>query len=347
MKSNIFNVGIAGYGIVGQRRHISINKIKKFRVIAVCDRKFKKDKINNKILELNHYKKIFNQNIQVLFVCLTNDVAAEVTIEALKNGIHVFCEKPPGRNVKDIEKVFKVYNKIKNIKLMYGFNHRHHLSIKKALQIIKSNQLGKIINIKGIYGKSQLITFKQPVWRTKRKIAGGGVLLDQGIHMIDLIRLFAGEFTQVYSYVTNTYWKYDVEDNAYALMRSKNGIVAILHSSATQWNHKFELDIHLEKGSLILRGFLTSSKSYGNETLLIVKANPKKDNGNPKEKRIKFNKDPSWDDEIKEFYECIKLNKKVYNGTPIDALNTMKLLYKIYYSDIKWRKKYNIKKPKI
>ena len=347
MKLKTLNVGIAGYGIVGRRRHKSIKKVKNFKVIAVCDRKFKKVKKYKNILQFTHYKKLLTQKIDVLFICLTNDVAAKVTIEAIKKGIHVFCEKPPGRNVEDIDNVYKVYKKTKNIKLMYGFNHRHHLSIKKAIQIIKSKKFGKIINIKGIYGKSQLITFKQPVWRTKRKIAGGGVLLDQGIHMIDLIRLFAGEFDKVYSYVSNSYWKYDVEDNAYALMKAKNGIIAILHSSATQWNHKFELDIHLEKGSLILRGSLTSSKSYGNETLLVVKANPKKDNGNPKEKKIKFNKDPSWDDEIKEFYQSITSNKKVYNGHPVDALNTMKLLYKIYYSDINWRKKYKIKKPNI
>ena len=76
--------------------------------------------------------------------------------------------------------------------------------------------------MRGVYGKSKLITFNQPTWRTKRKIAGGGVLLDQGIHMLDLMRLFAGEFIFVKSFVSNSHWKFDVEDNAYAIMKTKD-----------------------------------------------------------------------------------------------------------------------------
>ena len=90
-----------------------------------------------------------------------------------------------------------------------------------ALKIIKSGKLGNIINLRGVYGKSQLVTFDQPDWRTKREVAGGGVLLDQGIHMVDLMRLFAGDFHEIYSFVSNSRWKFDVEDNAYALMKTK------------------------------------------------------------------------------------------------------------------------------
>ena len=91
------------------------------------------------------------------------------------------------------------------------------------------------LNIRGIYVKSNLITFNQPVWRTKREIAGGGVLLDQGIHMVDLMLLFAGEFTEVYSFISNSRWGHNVEDNAYATMRTADGIVSMRNSSATQW----------------------------------------------------------------------------------------------------------------
>jgi len=69
-----------------------------------------------------------------------------------------------------------------------------------------------------------------------------------------MMRLFAGEFVDVHSYVTNDYWNHDVEDNAYALMRSEHGVVAMLHSSATQWRHRFNLDITLTQGALDLSG---------------------------------------------------------------------------------------------
>ncbi len=97
--------------------------------------------------------------------------------------------------------------------------------------------IGAIINLRGVYEKSQLVTFNQPAWRTKLEVAGGGVLLDQGIHMVDLMRLFAGKFSTVHSCVSNSHWGYDVEDNAYALMRTNAGVVAIRNSSATQWLH--------------------------------------------------------------------------------------------------------------
>mgnify|MGYP000081786112 FL=1 len=213
------------------------------------------------------------------------------------------------------------------------------------LNIIRSNKLGKVINLRGVYGKSQLITFNQSNWRTKRDVAGGGVLLDQGIHMVDLMRLFAGEFTEVHSFIENSYWNYDVEDNAYALMRTNDGKVAMLNSSATQWRHRFHLDINLEKGSLILGGILSSSKSYGAETLTTVYANPDNDNGDPKEISITYNTDSSWCAEIEEFSECILSNKEITSGTSNDALQTMQLVYKIYFSDKKWRKMFNITNP--
>jgi predicted dehydrogenase len=205
--------------------------------------------------------------------------------------------------------------------------------------------LGEIINLRGVYGKSQLITFNQPDWRTKREISGGGVLLDQGIHMVDLMRLFAGKFSEVYSFIENSHWNYNVEDNAYAIMRTEDGKVAMLNSSATQWRHRFHLDINLEKGSLVLGGILSGSKSYGAETLTIVSSNPENDRGDPKEVTTRYNTDPSWYSEITEFVNCIVSNKDIKNGTSDDALQTMKLVYKIYFSDKKWQQKYNIENP--
>tara|TARA_B100000787_G_C16069908_1_gene239416 strand:- start:15 stop:740 length:726 start_codon:yes stop_codon:yes gene_type:complete len=232
-----------------------------------------------------------------------------------------------------------------DLKLMYGFNHRYHYSVQAALKILNSGEMGKIINMRGVYGKAKLITFNQPDWRTKREISGGGVLLDQGIHMVDLMRLFGGEFKEVHSFISNSHWGYDVEDNAYALMRTDSGIVAMINSSATQWRHRFNLDINLEKGSIILGGILSGTKSYGEETLIIVKADPENDQGAPFEQITRYDKDLSWSLEIDEFIDCIINNKQVVNSTSDDALQTMKLVQKIYYSDPSWKDKYDIPNP--
>ena len=341
-------VGIAGYGVVGKRRRECVDYHPDMEMVAVCDRKFSNnDLILDDLPSYQDYKQLLEEDLDVLIVCLTNDIASEVTIAGLECGLHVFCEKPPGRGVEDIVSVRKVEKNHPRLKLMYGFNHRYHDSVVEALKIAQSNELGEIINIRGVYGKSQLKTFNQPDWRTKREIAGGGILLDQGIHMVDLMRLFIGEFEEVHSFISNNHWNYNVEDNAYALMRTTKGTVAMLNSSATQWRHIFRLDINLEKGSLILGGILSSSKSYGAETLTVVFAYPENDNGNPKEVVTRYNSDPSWHAEIKEFAECILNNREISSGNSYDALQTMKLVYKIYFSDKKWQKSYNIKDPNI
>jgi predicted dehydrogenase len=339
-------VGIAGFGVVGRRRRDCIDRHGAFKVVAVCDRTFAGEGTQTDGVRFyRDFRRLLTAELDALIVCLTNDVAAEATVAGLEAGLHVFCEKPPGRSVEDIERVIAAERQRPGLKLMYGFNHRYHESVQEALRILRSGELGRVINMRGMYGKSKLITFNQPDWRTKRAIAGGGVLLDQGIHMVDLMRLFGGDFDKVHSFVSNSHWGYDVEDNAYAIMRTADGVVAMLNSSATQWRHRFHLDINLEKGSLILGGILSGTKSYGAETLTVVYADPDSDNGDPKELTTRYNRDPSWDAEIAAFAAAILSGAQVQNGTSIDALRTMQLVFRIYHADPVWRDAYGISDP--
>ncbi len=341
MKSKI-KVGIAGYGIVGKRRGACIINNANMELVAVCDNKITSS-TSDDVTFFNNYLDLLEYNLDALFVCLTNDVAAEVTIAALNAGLHVFCEKPPGQNIEQIKNVIEISEKNPRLKLKYGFNHRYHESVKDALKIIKSGELGEIIDLNAVYGKSKVITAtgSNADWRSKREIAGGGILLDQGIHMVDLIRYFAGDFEEVHSFISNNYWRYDVEDNAYAIMRTINGKIAVLQSSATQWRHDFRLHITLQKGSLILKGILSSTKSYGAETLTVAYKS-EDEQGDPKEKTTRYNHDPSWEDEVNEFAKSIVENTPVRSGTSEDAYKTMLLVYRIYCADLIWKKKYNL-----
>lgn len=346
---NKLKVGIAGYGIVGQRRHIYIDQHPNLEVIAVCDQNFEREVVNEDGIHcFTDYLKLLSAglDLDILFVCLPNNIAAEVTIAGLENGLHVFCEKPPGRDVEDICKVIAVESKHKELKLKYGFNHRYHDSVRETLRILNSKELGEIINLRGVYGKSRIIPFAGG-WRSERSLAGGGILLDQGIHMLDLMRLFCGEFKEVKSFISNDYWKHDVEDNAYALLKDNNGRVAMLNSSATQWQHKFSLEISLTKGYIELHGILSGSKSYGEEKIILGYRDEDSDNGQMESRTIKFLQDNSWRDEIFEFATAIIENKAIESGTSNDALETMKLVYSIYFGDPEWSNKYNILNPNI
>ncbi len=339
-------VGIAGYGVVGKRRRLCVERHPKMRLVAVCDRIHEPpDFLSDGVRFYSNYQELLQEDLDVLIVCMTNDIAPEVTIAGLDRGLHVFCEKPPGRNLHDIAKVMRVESCRPTQRLAYGFNHRYHDSVQDALRIIRSQELGRIINLRGVYGKSKIITFNQSDWRTKRSIAGGGVLLDQGIHMVDLMRLFAGEFVEVQSIVSNAHWGFDVEDNAYALMRTSDGIVGMLNSSATQWRHRFNLDINLERGSVILGGILTGSKSYGAEILTVARVDHDEDNGDPREDVTRYNRDPSWEREIDSFATWILDGTPIEHGTSLDAFKTMQLVSKIYYADPVWRQQFNLPDP--
>jgi predicted dehydrogenase len=339
--ANRLKVGIAGYGVVGKRRRAFIDAHPNLKTVAVCDRTFSgSGQLEDGARYFQNYNELLKEDLDVLFVCLTNDIAAEVTMAGLNRGLHVFCEKPPGRDVADIANVIAVEKKHPQLKLKYGFNHRYHDSVKEALRLVHSGELGTILNLRGVYGKSKIMSFDSD-WRTKREIAGGGILLDQGIHMVDLLRLFAGEFRDIHSFISNGFWHHDVEDNAYALMKSESGVVALLHSSATQWRHRFHLEIALSKGAITLSGILSGTKSYGAETIAIAYPTDG-DKGDPLEKTIRYNTDPSWSEEIGEFSDCITGNRAVTNGSSMDAFHTMQLVYRIYCADPEWKSAYGL-----
>ena len=334
-------VGIAGFGVVGKRRRQFIGQRPDLKTVAVCDRTFDGDGLlEDGTAYHQSYRQLLTHELDALFVCLTNDIAAEVTMAGLNQNLHVFCEKPPGRDLRDIADVMACEARHPDLKLKYGFNHRYHHSVRDALRIIRSGELGEIINLRGVYGKSKIISFESD-WRTKRSIAGGGILLDQGIHMLDLLRLFAGEFTEIQSFVDNRFWNHDVEDNAYALMRTEDGKVAFLHSSATQWEHQFNLEIALTKGAIVLSGILSGSKSYGAETMKLMRR-PENEADEPVQEIRRYDEDPSWADEIEEFAEALHAGGEILFGTSEDARRTMQLVYQIYCADPEWKERWKL-----
>lgn len=342
MNSKQFRVGIAGYGVVGKRRRQYVDHHPFLKTVAVCDQSMPGAGIfSDGVKYFSNYIDLLEQPLDVLFVCLPNYLAAQVTIAGLERSLHVFCEKPPGRDVADIERVVEAKYKYPQLFLKYGFNHRYHYSVRDALNLIKSGEFGEIINMRGVYGKSMVVPFTGG-WRSERRYAGGGILLDQGIHLLDLMQLFCGEFVEVKSYVSNHFWKHDVEDNAYALMRDRKGRIAMIHSSATQWQHRFSLDIALEKGFIILRGILSGSKSYGEEELVVGKRDHSV-NGTMREEIIRYTQDDSWALEISEFADAIAGNGRIQNGTSQEALSVMKLVYRIYAADTGWVQTYAVK----
>ena len=157
--------------------------------------------------------------------------------------------------------------------------------------------------------------------------------MDQGIHMLDLMSYFSGDFVEVKSLVQALYWNVAVEDNAFAILKTREGIAGMLHSSATQWRHKFSLDMGFEDGYINLEGILSSTRSYGDEILVIARKQFEDSTfalGKPREERIFFDTDDSWKLELQEFVNAIINNQPVQHGRSQDALNMMRLIEHIY-----------------
>ena len=317
---------------MGKTRYDSMKKHGGYEVTGVCD---------NRPDVLGDYgcrtysdwrECIDSENPEIVIVCTVNSVIPDVVCYALSRGCHVFSEKPPGRNLEDTLRMKEAFGKTEGLVLKFGFNHRYHNSVIEAKSLIESGFLGKVVAARGVYGKAG--NLMRDEWRNNIKVSGGGILIDQGIHMLDLLRYFVGDFDDVSGFTDNLVWTESAgEDTAFATLRTSDGKVATFNSSAIQWKHKFDLDIMLTNGYIALNGLLTSTKSYGEETITYYKKDLELKSGklgNPTEYTLCFDEDSSWDHEMDEFYKAIDCNIPIRNGTIYDAEAVMRLIEKVY-----------------
>jgi 1,5-anhydro-D-fructose reductase (1,5-anhydro-D-mannitol-forming) len=325
----MINAGIIGFGKMGKTRAEAIKADGRGQVVSIFDTDGNVD-FQGVHRAASPEEIIHDPGIHVVFICTPNWLNKPLTLAALQGGKQVFCEKPPAFNAADVREIMDVEKRSQK-KLMYGFNHRHHSSIKHMKTLIDSGEYGNILWMRGRYGKSVDNNFFEN-WRAKRELAGGGILLDQGIHMLDLFLYLAEDFHEVQAMVSNLYWKLDVEDNVFAIFRNnRKGIVAQLHSTMTQWRHLFSLEVFLEKGYLVLNGLKTSSGTYGDEVLSIAKNRTTAPAATwEDEERITYHTDMSWRSEIEHFFNAVINDTPIEVGNSTDALKLMKIIDKIY-----------------
>ena len=324
--SSILKCGIVGYGYMGQIRRRVIEENPDLELAGICEtEKSVREKISGTTVS-SSVDDFLKEDLDIVFVCTPNCYSPQICIRSMQAGKHVFCEKPPGQSLENVKNIMA--HERPSIKLMFGFNHRFHPGIIKAKLIVDNGSLGQVVSVRGVYGKSGGINFRNS-WRNDKKVSGGGILLDQGIHMLDLFLYFCGDFDQVKALTSNKYWQFEVEDNACVVLKNKNEQLGMLHSSATFWKHQFRLNIILEKGYLIVQGLLSKTGSYGRETLIIGRQQFEDEAnavGNPSEEIIYFDRDQSWDTEVAEFVKCIKNKTPVAISSSRDAFKVMQII---------------------
>jgi len=272
-------------------------------------------------------KAISDSSVNTVIVSTPHHFLSKISCAALHAGKNVLVEKPMGLNWDEAQKIVQSANKSKG-KLKVGFNHRYHPAIFKAHQIYSQGTIGPILNIRSRYGHGGRIGYEKE-WRSDPYQSGGGELIDQGSHVIDLIQWFCGQPSHVFSFLQTGFWKIGpLEDNAFGLLKYKNGIIAQFHTSWTQWKNLFNFEVLGTRGMISVEGL---GGNYGPETLTVSLI--RKPGQVPKSKQEVFNDlDRSWNREWDDFVQGIRLGDP-YWGSLQDGISVMRILKGLYESN--------------
>ncbi|MEK6530941.1 MAG: Gfo/Idh/MocA family oxidoreductase [Deltaproteobacteria bacterium] len=304
----MLNVAIIGAGLIGRKRAESIKAFGSCRISAVADIDSQRAESLAKEFGAWHAPSwkdaVAGKEIDACVVATFNASLAGIAIAALQNKKHVLCEKPLGVTSNESLQMIEAAEQNRRI-LKTGFNHRHHPAMILAKRLLDEGGIGGLCFLRCRYGHGGRPGYENE-WRADRKKSGGGELLDQGVHVLDLLRWFAGEFTRVYGVAEKYFWDSRVEDNAFATLKTNTGVVATMHTSWTQWKNIFSFEAFGKDGFLIIDGL---GGSYGKETLRLGIRGKK--GGAPREKVFEFNEpDCSWKEEWKEFLSAIDFSSE-------------------------------------
>ena len=319
------NVAIIGCGLIGRKR---AKNLAGCRLMACSDIVRERAEVLASTLPgvevISNWREVMKlSDVETVIVATTHNALAEITLAAVRAGKHVLVEKPAARSVSEIDTVI-AYAKESNVLVRVGFNHRYHPSFLKANEIMSSGEMGKLMFILARYGHGGRIGYDRE-WRASKEKAGGGELIDQGIHLIDLSRMFLGDFTKVKGFAPTCFWDMDVEDNGFMLLKTDLNQVAFLHASWTEWKNTFSFEIYGRDAKIDISGL---GGSYGVERLAYYKMLPQM--GPPETVIWEYPwPDNSWEIEFSEFLEDIRLGRQP-SASLSDARAALEIVEKIY-----------------
>jgi predicted dehydrogenase len=263
------------------------------------------------------------KEVEVVIVATTNDALASVAQSAVLAGKHVLVEKPAARTIGELESLRGAARR-SGVQVRVGFNHRYHPAIQKARELFEAGVLGEMMFVRGRYGHGGRPGYDQE-WRADPARSGGGELIDQGVHLIDLARWFLGDFTEVTGFAHTYYWQMPVDDNGFMLLKTPRRQIAFLHVSCTEWKNMFSFEIYGKKAKIQIEGL---GGSYGVERLAYYRMLPEM--GPPETTIWEYPRgDNSWRLEFEEFLEDIRLSRTPAAGLE-DALAALAIVKKIY-----------------
>jgi predicted dehydrogenase len=262
-------------------------------------------------------------DVDTVIVSTVNAALAPVTLAAIGQRKHVLVEKPAARHAAELRPAVHAAREA-GVCVKVGFNHRFHPAFQKARELCDAGLLGPLLYVRGRYGHGGRLGYDRE-WRADPTIAGGGELLDQGIHLIDLSRWFLGDFVQVWGQVETYFWRMPVEDNGFLALRTAQGQMAWLHASCTEWKNLFCFELFGREGKLQIDGL---GGSYGVERLSFYRMLPQM--GPPETTIWEYpGEDQSWRAEFAHFRACIDEGHQPL-GTLEDAVLALEVVERVY-----------------
>lgn len=327
---NILRVGLVGAGLIGNKRSKVIQDDPESILVAVADpnneaaKSLPYDKTEYTVY--SEWKDLLNKNeLDMVIISTPNHYQLPIIKAVAAKGLHCFSEKPLGRNATESEEMIAACEE-NGVILKTGFNHRFHPAIEKAKELLDSGSVGKLLNIRARYGHGGRPGMEEE-WRSSKSLSGGGELLDQGVHIIDLIRWYAGEFSEIYGKVETKFWEIEVEDNAFALGKTESGVTASFHVSWTNWRNIFSFELFGTDGYLLINGL---GGSYGAETLEWGRR--RSEGGVPEIENFEFEQnDASWEKEWKDFKNALNGDRPP-SGSGLDGLKANLVVEALYKS---------------
>jgi predicted dehydrogenase len=263
------------------------------------------------------------QELKFVIIATRHDSLHSLAITALSAGKHVFIEKPGAVNHLEFKKVCEVARR-NNLNVHVGYNHRHHPALKKAYELLNEGSIGEVMFLRGRYGHGGRMGYEKE-WRADKLKSGGGELIDQGTHLIDLSIGFLGALQLDYAATPNYFWDMAVEDNVFMSLKNKSGKIAFLHASCTEWKNMFSLEIYGQTGKIAISGL---GRSYGVETLTFHKMLPEM--GPPITKTWNFPEpDDSWAIEVGEFLDDLLTGSNKSDNLD-SSLEVLRVIGEIY-----------------
>jgi predicted dehydrogenase len=323
-------LGIIGCGLIGHKRAEAGRKLG-LDLVSACDLDLPRaqglcDRFGGRAG--SDFRDVLSSEADLVVVAVTHDQLAKVALETVKAGKHLLVEKPGARASSALDPVLEEATR-RNLAVKVGYNLRFHPSLLKARELVDQGALGQLMYIRGRYGHGGRLGYEKE-WRMRREVSGGGELLDQGSHLIDLSLWFLGNFSTIQAQLPNYYWKAGVEDNAFLLLTTSLGQCAMLHATWTEWKNMFSFEIAGTLGKIAIDGL---GGSYGLEQLAYYKMLPEM--GPPETQIWQYPfPDLSWEREFEELLSAIDQGRMPQGGI-FEAMEVLRIIDTIYANNRK------------